>query len=181
MIDLTKMSIDWNEVEAFFYRGMLDGWASGRKAAQAPVEGYKCMQHKEEGFTLLDMWTKASGSMGSSGVTTIYIDSASGSLLPIWTMHYGGWYSDAASELVKTALRVEYEMQLKTPSLFSGCRGCRVFETNGMNYRNTLQPIKHWWIPGETAHFGAFEGYEKVEKSDETILGYHKYFGHALL
>ena len=170
--------IDWNNVEAAFYHIMHDGWVSGRMENKEilVLDGYRVYAPSpDETYKLVDMWTRTSLSERSAGVTTLYqrfdVD-----WIPIWVMHYGGWYKPQASDFLKCVLRLAYEnppSSFEPPHNFWGCRGPHTSEVNDFVYQN-----QH--VVGPHFSFKSFEGWEQVLLGQERV-GYHQYFGMSLV
>ena len=171
-------SINWQEVEAFFYQAMLQGWASDTKVEVDMDTGYKTWQfagHTASGtpLVLTDRWTKTPDSCCSSGTTTICLGvTVTISVVPIWTMHYGGRYPEGVTILVKNALKKVYMAQHEYP--FMGCRGPAKLEAEGIVYHN-------WVDYQDPIPFRCFSGIEKVVAEGDVEVGYHEYFGMALI
>lgn len=176
-VEKALANIDWASAEQFFYASMLNGWASGASPSYDVIHGYKSMSSCSDTYRLVDRWVKVSGHMHSSGVTTLYqfvhFGNVSPVEVPIWTMHYGGWYTDEAAEFVREVLRVTYSNPRKLGGVEKcGCRGSSTVPGELM-YSNHL--------PGG-ATFQDFFGREYVtRRSDGAELGFHQYFGMSLV
>ena len=146
----------------FFFEAMLLGWAAGGKKKTIPAfPNHKVVEHIDDNLRLLDMWSETPSSNKSSGSTTIFLDD-----IPVWAMHYGGWYTEEAAEIVKAALREAYEK-----NQFFGGRGPIEFVHNGIFYANRPQ-----------GDFNNFSGREELRRIDHSeILGFHEYWGISLL
>ncbi len=183
-----RESIDWQKVEEFYYWSMYSGWPSGMKPSPSVIDGYKSFAFSDGTLRLVDLWSTTPGSTASCGMTTIYLDtstpvrSVATKMIPIWSMHYGGYYEKSALPFLQQVLRVAY----KHPSdgTFYGCRGWNVYATGEFMYRNTLVAPWHHRAPEIdeiTASFRAFSGYEEIFGKDDVQLGFHQYFGGSLL
>lgn len=175
--------VDWTDAERAFYHFMRDGWVSGKPQHQEilALDGYRVFAPPpNERYKLIDMWTRTPLSDYSTGVTTLYqrFDIV---WIPIWTMHYGGMYRRDASDVVQSVLRNAYHNPEQHG--FCGCRGPRQYSfaesyvyNNDFTFPETLEnPFK------------LFNGREKVVNFRQTGIrggvevGYHEYFGKALL
>ncbi|MCG2687297.1 hypothetical protein L6260_00620 [Candidatus Parcubacteria bacterium] len=162
------------ELQAFFFRAMLQGWITGKKAK--PIEGlpgYKGFRHQEDagGYKLLlvDAWCSGMDDY-SSGFTTIYTspkDTDDGKPIwtPVWTMNYMGHYDEGEIIVVMDALRQAYRTRQ-----FIGGRGLNSVRCGNLRYSNRT---------GRTACFESFDGVEHVEGSKRTP-GFHEYSGGVL-
>lgn len=173
--------VDWAAVEAFFYRAMVEGWASGKAPERHRHERY--IQHTEGALRLVDRWWKVGGRPMSSGYTTIEMDispSCVGMWVPIWQMHYGGSYDKSASAFVKEVLLGAF----RNPKGFNGCRGSTDGATRsacgGYWYVNCLSRMPSEMVRFSGMSFTLFGGTESVYRG-RSVVGYHRYFGMALV
>ena len=96
------------EIQEFFFNGMLNGYASGVKAVAEPgLPGYKRTEYKEGDFYLLDRWVTTPLSDKSVGDTTIWHRD-----MPVWVMHYGGRYDKHVIPFLKRALHRTYKSRV---------------------------------------------------------------------
>lgn len=157
-----------DEAQEFFFRGMIGGWAAGGKKIAIPeLPGYKGILFEEEHFRLLDRWCVTPFSNKSDGGTTIwwreFLDSP---WIPVWVMHYAGWYEEEAIPLVQAALTETY-----AKGEFRGCRGPGHLRRGDLLYTNTF-----------SGRFDKFAGWEGVIRySTNASLGVHEYSGMSLL
>lgn len=149
--------------QAFFFRGMLHGWPSGRGKTDVPdMPGYKKHEHVEGDFHIRDQYTRDEESGKSEGSTRIWYRRR-----VVWSMHYSGRYEKRAIPLLKSALRRAYEH-----GHFNGGRGPKLFGSSGLIYSN----IEIWW------KFDKFSGHESIiDNEQNTILGSHAYNGQLLI
>jgi hypothetical protein len=156
---MDKFVVIPEEAEAYFFKAMRTGYVVGSKTLNNfPFPGWKTVRHKDGSFSLTDTWISTPYSNRSSGVTTIYYKD-----VPIWVMHYGGWYEKEADYVLRAALKWSYEQ-----GEFTGGRGPEEFETSYMRYTNVLARNR----------FVNFEGIEKiVGKGTGTLYGTHWYRG----
>lgn len=187
-------NINWVDVEKFFYVAMQKGWVSGKKPHAMLVPGYRGFEYVRTPYKLVDMWVKMPGSNNSSGVTTIYFDTVNGASSPpiqsssvlnerkkkskytvLWAMHYGGFYTPEASAVVQHILRLAYEK----PAYFSGCRGWKRYEKDGLKYENHVFDSLPRRFVSREGNFKSFGGYEDVTNEKGEFLGFHRYFGRA--
>jgi hypothetical protein len=160
-----EMALSSDKARAFFFRAMLEGYLSATKPKKnTPFSGWNTLEYKEWPFSLVDMWNTTFYSSASSGVTTIsYMG------IPIWVMHYGGWYEDEAITTLKAALSQNYKH-----GVFIGGRGPMEFEEGDFHYKN--QPE----VGG--LDFEHFEGCEYMDNTrTRTLVGYHWYRGDWLV
>ena len=155
--------MDLKQVEAFFFKAMIEGWATGAEKHAIPdMPGYKEIAFRDGDFCLRDRWCKIKGNPKSAGHTTIWFQD-----VPAWVMHYSGWYDQRASGLVKRALRKNYEAKN-----FFGGRGPLAFHEDPLVYLNKSL----------ANDFADFHGTELVIDCDRgKELGYHDYSGMSLL
>jgi hypothetical protein len=142
---------------------MLSGYAgdgSGSTIAKAS-DGYKNIELVREDFKVVDRYCKTAYSDGSAGTTTIFFKNA-----PVWWMSYAGYYPEKVIPFLKTALAKEYE-----DNRFAGGRGPRLCVAGGFIYQN--------FYSGSFTHF---KGREEIhEHENGGLIGFHEYFGMALL
>lgn len=154
--------INLREVEQFFFKAMVEGYAAGgQKIKIADMPNYKAIPFRDGDFYLLDRYCVTPHGPKSAGTTTIWFQDA-----PVWLMNYGGYYEERAIKFLKTALRKAYEARQ-----FFGGRGPLVFSEGSLVYVN--QPRFN--------DFLKFEGREEVFDLDtRSSLGWHEYWGMTL-
>jgi len=155
--------VDLARIQAFFFRAMVEGWAVGGQKIQIPdMPGYKAIPFRDGDFFLLDCYCVTPHSSMSAGTTTIWHRD-----VPVWVMHYGGFYEEDAIAFLKRALSMTYQV-----GEFVGGRGPNVFVRDSMVYVNRPYPND----------FAKFEGREEVLIAESGIsLGFHEYWGISLL
>lgn len=161
---MDNLDIKEIEIQSFFFRAMVSGWASGgEKIKIAAMPLYKAMPFREGDFYLLDCYCVNKKSLKSAGTTTIWYRD-----VPVWMMNYGGFYEESAIAFLKRALLRAYNKQE-----FVGGRGPAFYSENtGLNYAN--RPL--------LGDFAKFEGREAVfNASGRESLGFHEYWGMSLL
>lgn len=171
------MQINWKEAEAAFYGFMRHGWVSSEIIFHQKIlalDGHRVFAPASDGtYKLVDMWTRTPSSDYSAGSTTLYTWSGF-EWVPIWQMHYGGWYTQHGSDTVKAALRDVFAKP--TDFGFRGCRGPqhKVFPEYGAVYTNLLE---------DGGSFQKFRGVEQVTSARHPVepFGEHEYFGMALV
>ena len=153
--------VDVDEVKAFFFKAMSQGYANAKSGMKVPdMPGFKEIKFREGDFELLDRWGKHPDTPRSFGTTYIWHKG-----IPVWTMSYGGYYFEEAIPVLRAALRSNYEVHR-----FIGCRGPRQFEVDGMKYINAPRLNEFW----------RFEGREEIFTKEAKNLGYHEYWGMSL-
>lgn len=172
--------INWAIVEQFYYEAMLSGWSSGKKPEASPLTGFKQHVYTDRPLRLVDAWSSTLGSDASSGMTTIYLDlgyrqKSAAEYVPIWAMHYSGFYTKEAADFVKHVLVGTY----KNPNSFHGCRGWEKYERGGLKYENWIEDQGIPSLKGGP-RFELFSGHEYVMKGG-VCIGYHRYFGESLI
>lgn len=155
--------VDLAQVQEFFFKGMVGGWAAGAKKIMIPeMPGFRAIKFREGDFRLLDCWSKTENSTKSFGTTTIWFRD-----IPAWIMNHGGLYDERAIAFLKRVLRQNYEA-----GEFVGGRGPLVFAEGLLRYTN---------YPRHN-DFHRFDGRENVFSNETgTFLGYHDYWGMSLL
>lgn len=169
--------INWCKVERFFYTTMLMvGYPSEHPALADGGNGFRLITHASDDLYFEDRWTRTPESNKSSGMTTISIrlpqkeQDATMPYIPIWAMHYGGWYTRGGALFLKEILRTSYETSMVE---FRGCRGHFKYQKEtGALYTNTLHPL---------SSFIGFRGEERIVSRLGLLSGEHIYFGHALI
>ncbi len=154
--------MDLAQIEAFFFRAMMAGWATDSDSSEIDcLPGHKAILYSEGDLRLLDLYCVNPNSPKTTGTTTIWFKD-----VPVWVMHYGGFYKDSAIAILKNALRKTYK-----DGVFVGCRGPMIFQEDSLVYVNRLH----------IGNFGKFEGREEVFRpKDGVSLGYHEYWGMSL-
>lgn len=155
--------MDMTRVQSFFFRAMVEGWATGgRKIKIAEMPGYKALPFREGDFSLLDCYCVTPNSPKSAGTTTIWFQD-----VPVWLMNYGGYYEEQAIKFLKRALRQAYEAHQ-----FVGGRGPLVHTEGSLVYVNRPR----------LNDFAKFEGREEIfDAQSGTSLGFHEYWGMSLI
>lgn len=159
--------ITLDKLQAFFFRAMQYGWASGNDGVSiAALTGWKQISFADPepafaGLHLLDQWGEdpVSGFPTGSTLITYY-----GVLA--WAMWYGGGaYSKEAIPILRAALMRKY-----SAFEFEGGRGPRSFiDQSGARY------INRW-----SGTFKRFEGIEQVQLPGK-LGGSHEFWGGSLL
>ena len=153
------------QIEAFFFRAMIEGWASSAEKVRIDgMPGYKGVEFKEGGLRLLDFWCTTLHSNKSAGTTTIWFHG-----VPLWFMSYGGYYEEEAIPVVKEALRRAYKTRR-----FVGGRGLNLDDLGGYSYQNNPRRNRRGFL--------SFAGREQVISTGTgRLLGFHEYWGMSLL
>jgi len=145
-------------VEAFFFEAMMHGYATEVEPfLNIPLPGWKTISYENESLQLVDMWHTTPNSDYSSGVITIFRKD-----MPIWVMHFGGWYKKSAIQFLKNALMHSFENRK-----FTGGRGPFSLESEGLTYKNIVI----------LNSFVEFYGHEKITSETDGFLGTHWYRG----
>ena len=139
------MTLMLDKVQEFFFKAMIQGWASGAPAVSFPelpgFEGYTFNPPGQGLLSLRDCFTGAGEKF--FGTTTIWREKN-----PIWMMHYQGWYKKGAEPLLRRALLEAY-----SKGIFLGGRGLDMIDpATNLDYHNIS--------PG--SRFTQFRGYEKI-------------------
>lgn len=155
--------VDVREVQEFFFKAMLGGYAAGAKKTPLPgVPGFKLIPFREGNLTLFDSYTVNPESGKSAGTTIIWYKD-----VPVWMMACGGFYEKEAVPFLKRALLHAYERKE-----FVGGRGPLVFKSDTLIYTNS-------------PHLNTFERFGGRESVfDEVMgdsLGWHGYWGMSLV
>jgi len=157
-------TISSEELQAFFFRAMINGWANNPPKVTLPgLPGFKAIIFEEGPLKLVDAYSKTPGSIRSGGMTIIYHDT-----VPVWMMQYSGGYEKDAIPFLKEALLAAYQA-----GQFNGGRGPNHFSTERrFTYYNTT----------ESSPFEKFRGREHVLDMNyaDPVRGYHVYQGGLL-
>ncbi|MDP2631730.1 MAG: hypothetical protein Q8P30_03110 [Candidatus Uhrbacteria bacterium] len=164
--------VELAEVQEFFFKAMLHGWAGdGKPIAVTDMPGFKEFSFQDSKFLLKDRFSSTPESDKSSGTTTIWFQD-----VPIWNMYYAGWYTKEASGVVKHALRQAYENEV-----FRGGRGQPCTLTKQMSPDSQEITVRYNNVLRSNG-FDQFEGCEDVRNmSHNELCGYHRYHGMILL
>lgn len=123
---------------------------------------YKAIPYRSEEWYLLDNYCTTPLSNKSVGTTTIWFHD-----VPVWVMHYSGWYDVSAIGILKRALQKTYRT-----GVFTGGRGPLVYAEETLIYHN--KPTANC--------FEKFAGREDIfDAENGVMLGYHEYSGMSLL
>lgn len=152
------------EIQEVFFDAMAAGWALEKpdKVAIDEFPGMRSILFNKGDFRVLDNYFTTPHSNRSEGWTIIWYQ-----LQPVWTMHYGGWYTEEAIPFLKSCLRQAYVEERR----FYGGRGPERIHNGYHSYTNHV----------EEAHFSKFSGREEVRVHIHHFLGYHWYRGGSLL
>lgn len=157
------LDVSVEKTQEFFFTAMAAGFAAGVEPQHnQPLPGWEMMEYRKNSFHLVDMWLYNPYTYNSTGTTTILWNE-----IPIWVMHYGGWYHESAIETLREALKSAYETKR-----FRSGRGPGVFETEYYRYINSFTKND----------FTSFFGTEKIVTiSGNQLLGTHWYRGEWML
>jgi len=158
-------SVTLAEVQAFFFKAMVGGWAvGGQKIKIADMPGYKAIPFRDGDLYLLDRYCVVPNSTKSAGTTTIWYKD-----VPVWVMNYGGSYEESAIKFLKSMLRMAYDS-----GIFCGGRGSRLGT-------DSLRDLVYFNRP-RLNDFAKFDGMEQIFNTRTgSCLGYHEYWGMSLL
>src|SRR3989344_4922518 len=96
--------MDARQIGIFFFDAMKQGWATPVKKIPIPqLPGSKSISFRSGELSLLDYYFVTPGFNSSYGTTVIWVAE-----IPVWIMHYGGFYDKQAISLLKAALRNAY-------------------------------------------------------------------------
>lgn len=161
--------------EAFF-AAMLDGYCGEKKKSQViPANNghTKIVRFVHGLYIVEDEWDTNPESNFSGGATRIFLTTGT-EWFPVWRMSYQGLYPESAIPFLKRTLRKNYKKKI-----FLGGRGPKNVVTSIMLYQNSLRD------DSPKLGFAEFAGEEKIYRRAERFsyecLGYHKYFGMALI
>jgi len=162
-----------NGAREAFLQAMLDGYVGGegRKSVKTvSANGVKTITFPFGDYEVVDRYCVTSQSNCSAGTTTIFYKKTA-----VWWMSYGGEYPEAVIPFLKKALAVAYRQ-----GEFRGGRGPEHYEEPGLVYGNySVRGVE----PGSTtgSSFSSFQGYEEITGPNGDVLGFHRYFGLALI
>lgn len=155
--------VDIKEVERVFFMAMRDGWVKGaEQTTLLDMPGYRAIPFAYREWYVLDRYCVNATTGKSAGETTIWRVH-----VPVWAMHYSGWYDKGAMPFLRRALLAAYDA-----GEFHGGRGPFTFEERPLVYVNNQ-------IAND---FSYFKGREQIlHVTEEKMLGYHEYSGMSLL
>jgi len=160
---------DWEVLQIFFFKAMVEGYASGCRKSKVPGKpGFKGIRHTDGNLVLVDEYAVSPTSSFSFGTTTIFADG-----VPVWFMSYEGYYEEGTSALLKKALKDAYSKRI-----FRGGRGLSpaIGERDGKGIAYLNNPS------GEKNSFSLFKGKEQIiDLVSGTTLGEHRYRGGLML
>jgi hypothetical protein len=161
-------------IEEAFFEAMRHGYASGVispavRETRTDIAGMKRVvfdSYNPRGdLRVIDQWTETPGSRWSSGFTLITYQN-----IPVWIMHYGGWYNPEVTQFLKECLLDNY-----TKGLFDGGRGPNGYRKGRMVYGNESDNTTDY-------SFREFSGNEMIKDTRGDITdGHHWYHGHLLI
>ncbi|MFA6554402.1 MAG: DUF5680 domain-containing protein [Candidatus Paceibacterota bacterium] len=150
-------------VHGVFLNAMAVGWAQNVQEIEvSEFPGSKAIPFVFGDFRVLDIYLVTPSSNLSSGLTTIWYKED-----PVWTMHYGGWYTNVAIPFLKSCLHRAYVTERR----FYGGRGPVFVRGERFTYVNKI----------ERNDFANFAGEEHVLDLNEQCLGFHWYRGMSLI
>ncbi len=158
--------MDIAQVQQFFFKAMLEGWTTGGQEVEMPnMPGYTALPFQEGDLRLIDCYCVNPMSRKSAGTTTISLQG-----IPVWVMHYGGFYEEGAIVFLKQALLKVYQ-----DHEFIGGRGPRLYVRGDLLYVNEPD--------GDFTKFNGREEIFNIEDGlkNKTSLGFHEYWGMSLL
>lgn len=157
------------EIQNFFFDAMLHGWAAGVEARLVPnMPRYQEIPYQRGDFSMVDRWCSGSGGK-FSGTKTIDYQS-----VPVWQMHYAGWYEEGVISFLKFVLFDTYQ-----GSKFLGGRGTYALIDRGKHLAYANQPEPR-------SSFLEFSGQEFIRHTKGTTVetkqkGECRYFGMSLI
>lgn len=165
VVAMAGVVLSINEVRAFFFRAMLQGWVAGAKGVGiGDMPGFEAIDFTDGDFRLRDCFGVYRSSGKSAGFTTVTYKYE-----PVLFMSYGGWYDKRAIPVLKSALRYAYEAQE-----FVGGRGPFEYIKDSITYRNSFNPLLN--------QMNWFEGDEGItDNLTNESLGHHHYWGMSLM
>lgn len=160
------MQPDLKAVQDVFFDAMAVGWAGGVSKKGTIVEflGSRTITFVSGHFRVVDFFLTTPDSDMSTGVTMIWYQG-----VPVWVMHYGGWYVEAAISFLKLVLHQAYDVD----RCFYGGRGPCSMQVGGLRYANRIR----------VNDFINFLGEEDIVDTNDhdRLLGHHWYRGMSLL
>jgi len=152
------------EIQKFFFKAMLEGWAGDKNAVDDDMIDYKVFTYedKERGLVLSDRFLSIPNCNNSAGTTTIWHEDRA-----VWWMQYHGWYDPKVIPFLKSVLVEAYKKEE-----FYGGRGLWPRHFEDLTYMNS---------PRFTSDFKRFSGEESIDGDDGQCFGYHEYSGMSLL
>jgi hypothetical protein len=157
--------------EKAFFEALLDGYVGGKKNSTKTTDpdGYKIITWEKGDYKVVDRYCVTPLSDFSEGTTTIFHKHGH-NWVPVWWMSYGGRYPKWVIPFLKFSLKETYGKH-------KFCDG------RGEEHLIGKFPYKHiLYLNMFSGDFSSFEGNELI-RSIKTghILGFHKYFGMAMI
>lgn len=168
----SEIGVLLREAQRVFFEAMLDGYCGNceKSTKITTPNNDKVIIYKSVDFKVEDRYSKKpenSKSERLAGTTTIFIKE-NGIWFPFWRMFYGGYYPKHVIPFLKSVLAKTYARQI-----FVGGRGHYLVAEGTLLYKNILD---------EDEEFSQFSGQEEiVDRRTDRTLGFHKYFGMAIL
>ncbi|MFZ1987966.1 MAG: DUF5680 domain-containing protein [Minisyncoccia bacterium] len=151
-------------VQMAWSKAMMTGYATSSLSTNVSgFPGSKRITVKVGMFLVTDTWHVTPMSTVSGGTTLISFEE-----IPVWMMHYFGFYSESAIPLLKQALYKNYKNRI-----FHGGRGPRYFGVDG----------SYWYenLVGKGSSFKKFSGEEQIHDKGPRCIGYHRYHGGSMI
>lgn len=157
--------------QGVFFRAMFEGYVGvdGQKSIKSEKDACKYIQYTEGNFRVMDQYCVTPQSDFSAGTTTIFFQES-----PVWWMSYGGQYPPEVIPFLKRALAKAYSRWE-----FYGGRGPERYIEESLTYENhSRQGVE---LDSIGSSFDGFQGHEEIGITGGATLGFHHYFGMALI
>jgi hypothetical protein len=166
--------------EGVFFRAMIDGYVGGKGQKSTKVttpDGRTIITYIEGPFRVVDEYWTTPQSDASTGATTIIFSQILHGVFvetPVWGMGYGGRYPKEVIPFLKSALATAYRRHE-----FCGGRGPERYIEEGLTYENhSRQGVE---LDSIGSSFTGFQGHEEIGVTGGKTLGFHHYFGMAMI
>lgn len=152
-----------------FFAALRDGYCGNKENTikGSTPRGTKTLTFVSGNFMVVDEYQTSPHSDFSAGTTTIFYCDIRNNWFPVWWMAYGGEYPKEVILFLKETLSQNYQT-----NIFFGGRGPAHYrsEKSGLVYENLC-----------AGDFNRFQGMEEIWDIEHRRIGFHKFFGMAMI